>query len=244
MQQESCFNCRMPFVTWMKQRQLFHLVTSTQLQSDPINDFHMTNRHNRIRGSVVKTARVSGWVAVAGMLASSQPVSAADYVYLGDCERARIVQQDTTIDKLLPHGRYEGVQRRHVGDNAGTACLQDRLMTLTLNQTSRTTSSLVFNTVRQDFLVGPASSNCTVPTKLTEVSYGSVTFSTQFHQKGELCEIYIWASFDQYAPNTNTIQSTYRGRIVTLEGGSFAMGQPAPEGGKFYSPIAFTGANK
>lgn len=185
-----------------------------------------------------------GFLACGAAIAlfSSQVAQAADSVYLGDCTRARMVQQQSTIDTLLPHGRYEGIQRMYMGDSATTACPQDRLLTFSLNQTSRTTSSVVFSTMRQDFLAGNKPSGCVAPTKFSGPSYGSVTFTTKFEQKGELCEVYIWAYFVQYKANTTTTESTFGSRIVTLEGGSFAMAQPAPIVGEYHSPIAFTGA--
>lgn len=186
--------------------------------------------------------KISAVFLFGASLFSAQVAQAADSVYLGDCTRARLVQQQSTIDTLLPHLRYEGIQRMYMGDSSTTACPQDRLLTFTLNQTSRNSSQVVFSTMRQDFLAGNKPSGCVAPTKFSGPNYGSVTFTTQFRQTGELCEVYIWASFVQYKANTTTTESTFASRIVTLEGGSFAMSQPAPVVGTYHSPIAFTGA--
>ena len=186
--------------------------------------------------------KISAIFLFGASLFSAQVAQAADSVYLGDCNRAKLVQQQSTIDTLLPHIRYEGVQRMYMGDSASTACPQDRLLTFTLTQTSRSASSVVFSTMRKDFLAGNKTSGCAAPSNLGDPKYGTVTFTTQFKQTGELCEVYIWASFVQYAPNTTTSQSTFASRIVTLDGGSFAMSQPAPVVGTYHSPIAFTGA--
>jgi hypothetical protein len=172
----------------------------------------------------------------------SQTAHAADSVYLGDCTRARQVQQQSTIDTLLPHSRYEGIQRMYMGDSASTACPQDRLLTFSLTQTARSSSQVVFNTMRKDFFAGNKASGCAAPSDLGTPKYGSVTFTTQFTQRGELCEVYIWASFVQYKPNTTTTDTSFASRIVTLEGGAFAMAQPAPIVGKYHTPISFTGA--
>ena len=52
--------------------------------------------------------RLAAFAALSALV-SSNAAQAADSVYLGDCTRAQMVLQQSTIDTLLPHSRYEGI---------------------------------------------------------------------------------------------------------------------------------------
>ena len=186
--------------------------------------------------------RIVSALAFGTALLASQTAQAADSVYLGDCARAKMIQQQSTIDTLLPHTRYEGIQRMYLSVDATTACPRDYLIAFTLTQKSRSSSAITFDTVRNEFLTGMKPTGCAAPVRHSSPIYGSVTFTTTLQQTGELCEVYIWGAFGQYAPNSTTVAASFGNRILNLDGGSLVLSQPGPVPGTYYTPVAFTGA--
>jgi hypothetical protein len=193
-------------------------------------------------GIVMKIESMFGWAAAGAAIMAPQAAIAADSVYMGDCNRARQVHQQSTIDTLLPHARYEGVQRFSVGDPASSACPRDYLITYSLTQKSRSTTKVDYDVREQYFLTGSNPTGCAAPARNGNPHFGTVSFTTKFEQKGELCEVYIWAYFSRYAADMKTLNVNFANRVLNLEGGSLILSQPAPVVGKYYTPIAFTGA--
>lgn len=175
-------------------------------------------------------------------LFSAQAAQAADSVYLGDCNRARMVQQQSTIDKLLPHWRYEGIGRVYINSDWAVACETDQLQNYTLKQRSRSSYSVVYDVTRADINYNKKS-GCAAPTLNSTGVSGTVTFTTKFEQKGELCEIYIWSDWEQKLAGNATWTGNFANRVISMDGGSFTIAQPASTGGKYTTPISFTGVN-
>lgn len=178
------------------------------------------------------------WVALAAMLAG-QSAHAADAIYLGDCERARQVQQQSTISKLIPHRRYEGIQRAQFAVNKSASCSLNTMLFMTLTEKTRSSSTVVFDMVRTDIFYG-RETGC-VPLQRQAYDYqGTVTFATKLEQRGELCELFIRADWVHTGPNKIT---DFWNRVISMENGAFVIAQTAAKDGQFWTPLAFTGVN-
>lgn len=189
----------------------------------------------------MKKFRSSAALATAALL-STQAAHAADAVYLGDCNRAAQVQQQSTIDKLLPHARYEGITRMYINSDWALNCQTDQLQSYTLKQRYRTTSSIVYDVTRTD-INHDRKAGCSALTLNSTGVSGTVTFTTKLEQKGELCELYIWSDWKQTLAGNATWKGDFANRVISMDGGSFTISQPASTGGKYTTPISFTGVN-
>jgi hypothetical protein len=185
----------------------------------------------------MKIRRTGAAIGLAAILLSNQAAQAADAVYLGDCERARQVQLQSTIDTLVPHRRYEGVQRAQFGINKSSACDLNSLIVNTLTERSRSTSAVVYDMVRNDVFYGKQSGCSNVHVHDTTWT-GTVTFTTVLSERGELCELYIKADWFHTGPNKMT---DFWNRVISMDNGAFVISQPAASGGEFRTPLAFTG---
>ena len=186
--------------------------------------------------------RKLAYILAAGAMFSAQTAQAADSVYLGDCTRARTVQQQSTIDKLLPHGGYEGIARIYINRDWAVACKTEQLQNYTLKLRSRNSSSIVYDVTRADINFD-RKAGCAAPLLNSTGVTGSVTFTTKLEQKGELCELYIWSDWRQTLAGNATWSGDFSNRVVSMDGGSFTIAQPASVDGKYSTPISFTGVN-
>jgi opacity protein-like surface antigen len=175
-------------------------------------------------------------------LFSAQAAQAADAVYLGDCERARMVQQQSTIDKLLPHNGYEGITRMYINSDWAVACRTDQLQNYSLKLRSRNSSLITYDVSRADINYD-RKAGCAAPVLNSTGVSGSVVFTTKLEQKGELCELYIWSDWKMTLAGNATWSGNFANRVVSMDGGSFVISQPASTGGKYTTPISFTGVN-
>ena len=181
--------------------------------------------------------QMSARIAIAALLISSNAARAEDSVYLGDCERARIVQQQSTIDKLIPHWQYEGTQRAQFPFKSTDVCVANTLAVYTLTERSRSVNSVVFSMVRNDVFFSKRAGCATV--SLGSKTYsGTVTFTTAVEQAGELCDVYIKANWTHEGPNKLT---DFWNRVISMKNGAFVISQPASADGVFRTPLAFTG---
>jgi hypothetical protein len=185
----------------------------------------------------------STWLAVGAALFAGQTAQAADSVYLGDCARAKIIQQQSTVDTLIPHTRYEGVQRLSNAALNTDDCPMDQIVIDTLSQKSRSTKSVIFDTRRLDINFGKAP-GCPSPVLLEEAVVGTVTFTTILEKNGDLCDLYIWADWTQALSSDPLWKGNFASRIISMDGGSFALTQPESVGGQYQTPAAYTGVNK
>ncbi len=188
----------------------------------------------------MKYAKSCAFWIVGTTLVLGQAAQAADSVYVGDCNRARVVQQQSTIDTLLPHSRYEGISRNFINADWAVACQTDQLSNYTLKQRSRSTSAVIFDIIRID-INHHRKAGCSGPMALPPTITGTVTFSTYFAQKGELCEVYIWSDWKQTMAGNASWAGNWANRVVSMDGGAFTIAQPASTGGKYTTPIGFTG---
>jgi hypothetical protein len=186
-------------------------------------------------------SKVAGIVAVASMI-SGQGAYAADSVYLGDCARARIVQQQSTIDNLMPHKRYEGGQRVQFANEKSLSCGLNSLIAYTLNEKSRSSSKVVFDVLRTDVMFGRESA-CPGPAVFRSTYSGTISFTTHLAPKDELCEVYILSEWDLNKSTDPSWKSKIAPRVIALEDGAFVIMQPASQDGAFWTPMSFTGVN-
>jgi hypothetical protein len=186
--------------------------------------------------------RIQKWAAMAAgaALISSNAAQAADSVYMGECSRADIIQRESTIDKLIPHKRFEGVQRLHSGYLVTSACNSDQLQITTLTESKRTSSEIVYTVQRPaiDFGKKPG---CTQPTAVATIATGTVKFTVARRTVGELCEIYLWAVWELRSAQDTNWKGDFSARAIALEGGSFVITQPASDGVSYRTPLAVTG---
>lgn len=185
------------------------------------------------------------WAAMAALaaLATGNAAQAADVVYLGDCTRAQAVKQQSTINTLLPHKRYEGITRIHAEGMVNSQCNRDQLQIYTLTEKSRSTSEVIFDVSRSAIDFGKIR-DCMVPKDVGTVVTGTVRFTTELAAKGDLCELYIWSNWTlRYSGDANW-KGDFSNRALGMEGGSFVISQPSSDGVKYWTPAAFTGVNK
>jgi hypothetical protein len=180
--------------------------------------------------------------ALAALL-SAQAAQAADAIYLGSCDRAKIVQQQSTIDLLVPHARYEGIQRIHLNSTWKTECDSDELTVLTLTQKSRSTNSIVFDTHRTSINFGKKA-GCLEPARMDWVITGTATFTTRLEQKGELCELLIWSDWIQTTASDPGWQGNFANRVISMDGGGLVISQPGSANGEYRTPVAYTAVSK
>lgn len=174
------------------------------------------------------------------LLLAGEAAQASEVVYLGDCTRAQMVKDQTTIDTLIADPRYEGVQRLYTGDLWKVECRAVQLSHYTLTRRSASYSEVVYDLVREDINFG-AVKNCMDPAQVGGIVTGSVTFTTNLVTKGELCEVYIWSDWKQYLSTDANWNGGFGARVQTVGGGGFVVGQPRSNGGKYWTPLAFTG---
>jgi len=179
-----------------------------------------------------RLATVGGALA---LVAQAAPAFADDYLYKGDCERTRAVQQDRTIDTLLTATFYAGSQ---IAYYATDACQRDTLFVFGLTQSSRNRSQVVFSFAIQPYMVQPHTGTCQDGERLSEIIRGSVTFTTKLEQSGGVCELYVWSDWTRTGASGN--QESYFSNRVTQMPGGFSLTQGAPRDGKFWSPIGFS----
>lgn len=175
----------------------------------------------------------SGLLALAGLAATSA-AQAQNVVYEGDCNRARIVQAESTIDKLMPFTRYKGTQVINSTDLDKGTCVVDDMIVFELVQTSRSSSAVVFSTRRNDVGIGTGAGGCMAPSRYTTDVTGTVTFETKLETKDQLCELYISAKWKD-------TMSDFVNRVIPLAGGAFVLAQGAPTAKFKASPMGFVG---
>jgi hypothetical protein len=185
-------------------------------------------------------------IAAGTALLSGQSLQAADAVFLGDCERAKIIEQQSTIDKLLPHQRYEGVGRIVLGPEQTYPCKSEHLLSITLTQRSRNERSIVFDISKQT-IWNTRKPGCKVPgatesPAIYDTQTGTVVFESRFGQVGELCELYIWSNWDMTQDGPDQRKVTFANRVISLDGGGFTVIQPAVYNNWTYTPQSFSGA--
>lgn len=175
----------------------------------------------------------SGVLALAGLAATSA-AQAQNAVYEGDCNRARIVQAESTIDTLMPFSRYKGTQVMNSSTLDKGTCVVDDMVVFELIQSSRSTSSVVFSTRRNDVGIGTGAGGCSAPSRYATDVMGTVTFETKLETKDQRCELYISAKWKD-------TMSDFVNRVIPLAGGAFVLAQSAPTTTFKASPMGFVG---
>jgi hypothetical protein len=186
----------------------------------------------------MKHSVTSALIALFAALASPA-AHASDSIYLGDCARARIVQKQSTIDTLIPHKRYEGMQRAQFASDKTASCEKNSLMTFTLTERSRNSNRVVFDMVRNDIYFGQQS-GCPPVSVFSEPATGTVAFTVHWWPQGELCEVYVRAEWD-YSEASKV--PDFWSRVISMENGAFVIAQQASSGGLYSTPLAFSGVN-
>ena len=189
---------------------------------------------------MIKVRMVAGIAAIAA-LTGSQAASADDYLYQGDCKRARQEQQFSTIDKLMKYSRYKGVQIIHSGSTEiKTGCTVENIVIYNLTERSRTTAKVVYDLGRNDVLASSGKQNCGYLVRQDTNITGTVEFTTNIEQIGQICSVYVFAQFLERSTMNPSWSSAAKGRVSFSDGG-FTMSQVPPVSNKHWTPFAFTG---
>ncbi len=179
--------------------------------------------------------RIAATVALSAIFAA-QPAWAEDYIFKGDCARARIIAAERTVDKLLPYRTYAGVQRARFGnDNCG----RDTAIAYRLRETQRSSSRIVYSLERWNLYIGESTSCPTLD--LSRDIFGSVTFTVSQRQDGDICEVYLWSDWDQRNPS-GSYTGKFANRVTPIDDHSFVIKQSAPDDGRYLTPLSFVGA--
>lgn len=180
-------------------------------------------------------------ILAAGLsLALHQNAHAADAIYVGDCVRARTVLASSTIDKLLPHKRYEGVQRMNDKVTTDKVCGREQVLVDTLTEKSRSTQKLVY-TIKSVTLEYGLVPDCVDARAYYGERTGEVTFTSRLDEKDGICEVYIWSDWLEkvsYDPNWNGASAN---RVLYLEGGNFTVASVSNRADDYQTPIAYIG---
>ena len=184
--------------------------------------------------------RLAGFAACSAL--ASQSAQATNSIYIGDCARATEVHQQSTVDTVVPHSRYEGVLRLHQENYTKAGCNYDQMQASTLTQVKRTKTEVVFN-VSVIAINFSTTSNCMVP-EIRPTTSGTVTFTTHQSPKGDLCEVYIWSDWNLTHSVDPNWKGSFKNRAIPMEGGSFVIAQSASDGLGYRTPLAFTGVSK
>lgn len=178
--------------------------------------------------------------AAAISLISGNAAQAADSVYVGDCVRARTVLASSTIDKLLPHKRYEGVQRIKDTITTDTVCGREQVIVDTLTQKTRNKDKLVF-TLKSVTLEYGLVPDCVEPKAYYNERTGEVTFTSRILETDGICEVYIWSDWQEkvsYDPNWKGASAN---RVLFMEGGNFTVASISDTVANYQTPIAYIG---
>lgn len=182
--------------------------------------------------------------AMAMLAALAAPAAeASDTVYLGECSRARIVKEQSTIDTLLVDQTYEGVQRAYSGVAWKKECNAVQLSITTLTRRSTSRQELVFDIYRFDINYSTID-GCMTPTRIDGTVTGTVRFTTEIETKGELCEVAIWSDWDQYDSVDAKWNGKFSAKVLPVGDGNFIVRASRSKDGKFRTPWAFTGVVK
>lgn len=173
---------------------------------------------------------------------SSQAAWAEDALYEGDCARAQMVKDESTIDKLMRYTKYKGVSLARFGSPAEAACETETVIMRTLTLVSRTATEAVYSYKRTDLDFGTTPGTCRNVKVRNDTTSGTVRFSTRLQTLNGRCEVYVWSDWTETDSSDPNWRGAFSTRILMLSGGSFTVTQGAPSGpGKFFSPIGYTG---
>lgn len=185
--------------------------------------------------------RMFAGIAAIAALTGSQAASADDYLYQGDCIRARKEQKFSTIDKLMKYSRYKGVQILHLGSTEiKTGCTVENIVIYNLTERSRTTAKVVYDLRRNDISASSGKQNCGHLVRLDTDVTGTAEFTTNIEQNGQICSVYVVARFSERDAKIPSWSGQPWGRVSFSDGG-FTMSQPLPVSNKHWTPFAFTG---
>jgi hypothetical protein len=173
----------------------------------------------------------------------SQCAKAEDSLFQGSCDRARIVQQQTTIDKIMVFGRYEGIQRMHTGQTEKKECKADQILVDTLTLKSRNSIEVIFD-VKTTVMAFGSIPNCMDPKIMNTDRYGTVKFTTKLSEVNEICDLYVWSEWNELSKQDSSWSSTFKTRVVKLDANGLVIAQPSGTAGQFRSPIAYAGVQQ
>lgn len=182
--------------------------------------------------------------ALAAMAAtlSGQAARAEDALYEGDCARAQVVKDESTIDKLMRYTRYKGVSLARFGSASEAACETETVIMRSLTMVSRTASEAVYSYKRTDLDFGTTPGTCRNVKVRNDTTTGTVRFSTRMQTVNGRCEVYVWSEWTETDSSDPNWRGAFSTRILMLGGGSFTVTQGAPKAAnKFFSPIGYTG---
>lgn len=176
--------------------------------------------------------------AMAGLATTAQPVLADDFIYQGNCDRARSVMDERNAYILLPFSRYRGVK---IGIWGNESCGRSTVLTFTLTQSARDTRSATYNVVRRQFEIDKAT-ECSEKNAIARDVTGTVTFSLRMEEKRpNLCEVYLWSDWTLRRASEPGWQGDFAYRAQVLDNHSFVVASTPPNVPQYQSPMAFTG---
>lgn len=144
---------------------------------------------------MIKVRMLAGIAAIAA-LTGSQVASADDYLYQGDCKRARQEQQFSTIDKLMKYSNYKGVQIIHSGSTEiRTGCTVENIVIYNFTERSPTIAKVVYDRRRNDILASSGKQNCGHLVRQDTNITGTVELTTNIEQTDKFARFTLWHDF-------------------------------------------------
>ena len=176
-----------------------------------------------------------------GALVSAQAAAAQDTFYQGECARAYDVQAANSIDRIFTYSSYRGVSMHRFEDQSSLACKTDQVIIRYLTRSSVTKDAARYNVSRKTVKVGSKPDGCAELSIWNETVIGTVTFTMEMTQSGDFCTLNLWADWNLTDTNDSAWRGAFKAKMLMLNEGSFVASQPNPGGGRFNSPLAFTG---
>ncbi|MCW3838413.1 hypothetical protein ACFQ1E_20235 [Sphingomonas canadensis] len=188
-----------------------------------------------MQGKMTRFGR-SGWAR--GMMAAACLTGAsaaeAQSIYTGNCDRARALQREQTVEKLMPGTKYKGVVSWRA--RTDTSCNPQYLVVYSLTRSSSTGTSKVYSVRRDEYRVGLPGTSCpTIKLHNSEV-YGTVTFTTKVTPNNGLCDFTL--NSDWALRNNSGWSTNWSVAVQTASGTDRVVNQSTASG--YVTPIALT----
>ncbi|MCW3838412.1 hypothetical protein ACFQ1E_20240 [Sphingomonas canadensis] len=133
--------------------------------------------------------RITG--AVAAMIATACAVPAeAQAIYSGNCDRARALQREQTVDRLVPSAKYQGVYMERW--RTQPACQSLLMFRYLLVRTRLDSSRVEYRLTRESYNVAQAGESCSPEVSVrNKAIYGDVAFTTKVVERGGVCDFLL-----------------------------------------------------
>lgn len=192
------------------------------------------------RSRFVQTASCA---MTASALIASQPAFADDYIYRGDCERAKIVRNERPITQLFPHSFYYGAQRFQSKDET---CGREQFASYRLVYSSINKNSIKYKFSLKLISYNKTEGQCQDPEYSDDDLNGTIEIYMQEQQYNNVCTLSLMAKMS--ATDEDGKPEDMEFKLVWLNKDEFAisMNEAAKEQGEpgsYYTSAIFIGTN-